>query len=106
TIVINGLDNGNHHLELFKRTEWAMGQTWFYGFELGKEGKLLPASPTHKRKIEFYGNSITCGYAVLDTEGKDRGTAPYEDGYLSYAAITARHYNAEFSSISKSGIGV
>jgi hypothetical protein len=104
--LATGLSAGKHHLELFKRTEWAMGKTWFYGFTLPVGSKILPASPMHKRKIEFYGNSITCGYAVLDTEGKDRGAAPYEDGYLSYAAITARHYNAEFSSISKSGIGI
>ncbi len=101
-----GLSAGKHHLELFKRTEWAMGKTWFYGFTLDNGAKVLAASPVHKRKIEFYGNSITCGYAVLDTEGKDRGTAQYEDGYNSYAAITSRHYNAEFSSISKSGIGI
>jgi lysophospholipase L1-like esterase len=43
---------------------------------------------------------------VEDTTGQDRGTAPYENGYISYAAITARHFDAEFSSISKSGIGV
>ena len=104
--LASGLPASKHHLELFKRTEWAMGKTWFYGFSLPQGSKLLPASPAHKRKIEFYGNSITCGYAVLDTEGKDRGSAPYEDGYISYAAITARHYDAEFSSISKSGIGV
>lgn len=104
--LASGLSAGKHHIELFKRTEWAMGKTWFYGFTLNKDAKVLAASPVHKRKIEFYGNSITCGYAVLDTEGKDRGSAPFEDGYNSYAAITARHYNAEFSSISKSGIGI
>jgi hypothetical protein len=104
--LASGLPAGKHHVELFKRTEWAMGKTWFYGFTLDNTAKILPESPVHKRKIEFYGNSITCGYAVLDTAGKDRGTAEFEDGYNSYAAITARHYNAEFSSISKSGIGV
>lgn len=104
--LASGLSAGKHHLELFKRTEWTMGNTWFYGFTLGKDAKVLPASAVHKHKMEFYGNSITCGYAVLDTAGKDRGTAEFEDGYNSYAAITARHYNAEFSSISRSGIGI
>ena len=104
--LASGLSAGKHHLELFKRTEWAMGKTWVYGFTLNNGSKVLKASRAHKRKIEFYGNSITCGYAVLDTTGKDRGSAEFEDGYNSYAAITARHYNAEFSSISKSGIGI
>jgi hypothetical protein len=106
TQTIDGLTPGPHKLELFKRTEWAMGKTWFYGFEIAKGGKALPASPTHKHKIEYFGDSISCGYAIEDSTGKDRGTAPYEDGYLSYAALTARHFDAEFHNTSKSGIGI
>ena len=67
---------------------------------------MLPPPPPKKRKMEFFGNSITCGYADEDTTGKDRGTAPYENGYISYAAITARHFDAEFHSTSRSGIGI
>lgn len=102
--LVSGLASGKHHLELFKRTEWTMGNTMLYQFEV--EGAVAAAPEIHKRKIEFYGNSITCGYAVLDTEGKDRGTPPYEDFWLSYANITARHFNAEYSCIARSGIGV
>ncbi len=102
--VLDGLTSGPHSLELFKRTEWAMGKTLFYGFKV--DGKILPSPPTKKRKIEIFGNSISCGYAILDTTGQDRGSAPYEDGYNSYAALIARHYDAEFVNTSKSGIGV
>ena len=101
-----GLPVGKHSLELFKRTEWAMGKTWFYQFMLAKGTKVLPAAPAKKRRIEFFGNSITCGYADEDTEGKDRGTSTYENGYISYAAITARHFDAELYNTSKSGIGI
>ncbi|RFM33348.1 electron transporter RnfD [Chitinophaga silvisoli] len=102
--LVSGLKNGNHTLALFKRTEWAMGKTWLYNFEV--TGTLLPAPLTRKRKIEFYGNSITCGYAVEDSSGKDRGTGPYENSYISYASLTARHFNAEYHLVAKSGIGV
>jgi len=105
-VLASNLSPGKHTLELFKRTEWAMGKTWFYEFELENGGKILPPPAAHKRKIEFFGNSITCGYADEDTTGKDRGTSPYENGYISYAAITARHFNAEFYNTSKSGIGI
>ncbi|HEX3385949.1 MAG TPA: GDSL-type esterase/lipase family protein, partial [Mucilaginibacter sp.] len=54
----------------------------------------------------FFGNSITCAYAVIDTTGQDRGTAPYENAWLSYATLTAQHYNAEFNLTARSGIGV
>jgi len=104
--LASGLPDGNHSVELFKRTEWAMGKTWFYHFSLDKSAVILPAPLTKKRKIEFFGNSITCGYAIEDTTGKDRGTAPYENGYLSYAAIAARHFDAEFYNTSRSGIGI
>jgi len=106
TQTIDGLSPGAHHLELFKRTEWAMGKTWFYGFGIAKGGKVLPPSPAHKHKIEYFGDSISCGYAVEDSTGQDRGSAPYEDGYLSYATLTARHFNADFHNTSKSGIGI
>jgi lysophospholipase L1-like esterase len=56
--------------------------------------------------MEYFGDSITCGYADEDTEGKDRGTSPYENGYISYAAITARHFDADFHNTSRSGIGI
>jgi hypothetical protein len=101
--LVSGLPKGKHRLELFKRTEYDMGTLSFYSFNL--DGKILPP-PNFAHSIEFYGNSVTCGYAIEDTTGKDRGTAEFENGYKSYANITARHFNAEFNSISKSGIGI
>jgi hypothetical protein len=105
-VLAEGLPAGKHSLELFKRTESNMGKTWFYRFDLATGGKILSPPPFPKRKIEFFGNSISCGYADEDTTGKDRGTSPYENDYLSYAAITARHFNAELHNTSKSGIGI
>lgn len=104
--LASGLPDVNHSLELFKRTEWPMGKTWFYQFALDKNALTLAPPPVRKRKMEFFGNSISCGYAIEDSSGKDRGTAPYENGYLSYAALTARHYDAEFNNTSRSGIGI
>ncbi len=104
--LAKGLPPGNHTVELFKRTEWVMGKTWLYQFALDKGSMMLPVTPLRKRKMEFFGNSITCGYAVIDSSGKDRGTAPYENAYLSYATLTAQHFNAEFNLITRSGIGI
>ncbi|ASU34044.1 SGNH/GDSL hydrolase family protein [Mucilaginibacter xinganensis] len=105
-VLAAGLPAGKHTLELFKRTEWAMGKTWFYQFKFNKGDKILPAPRRQKHKIEYFGDSISCGYADEDTTGQDRGTSAYENGYISYAALTARHYNAEFYNTSKSGIGI
>lgn len=104
--LASGLVPGKHTLELFKRTEWDSGTTTFYAIKIGGNAKLLPKSPAQKRKIEFYGNSITAGYAVEDTTGKDNPSGTFTNNYLSYAAITARHFNAQYSCICKSGIGI
>ena len=104
-VLAENLPAGKHTLELFKRTEWDKGKTWFYGFTPIKTASPLPASRPQKRKIEFYGNSITCGYATEDKFG-DSPTGYFENNYLSYAALTARHFNAQYSCIAKSGIGV
>jgi len=104
--LVDSLTPGKHTLQLFKRTEWAMGKTFFHGFVIPEGTTVLPPPLQQKRKIEFFGNSISCGYAVEDTAGKDRGTSPYENGYISYAAITARHFDAELYNTSRSGIGI
>jgi hypothetical protein len=104
-VLASGLRPGKHSLELFKLTEWDKGKTWFYGFILDKKNKALPASTLPKRKIEFFGNSITCGYAIYDIE-HDYPFGYYENNYDAYAAITARHFNAQYHCTSKSGIGI
>ena len=104
--LASGLLNKKHKIELFKRTEWAMGKTWLYGFEASKEIKILSLPPLPKRKIEFYGNSITCGYGVEDSSGNDSWHGYFETNYLSYSAFTARHFNAQYSCIARSGIGI
>lgn len=105
-ILASGLTEGNHTVQLFKRTEWDKGKTLFFGFETSEDTKLLPPSTPKQKKIEFYGNSITCGYAMEDTSGKDSWFGYFENNYLSYAALTARHYDAQYYCISKSGIGI
>ena len=104
--LASGLDKGKHSVEIFKRTEWDRGKTTFYGFRIKGEAKILPKSPPKKRKIEFYGNSITAGYAVEDYSGRDSPEGTLTNNYLSYAYITARYFNAEYRCICKSGIGI
>jgi len=104
--LVSGLNDGNHSLELFKRTEWAQGKTWFYQFSFDKNSQPLNSPPAKKRKMEFFGNSITCGVAVEDSSGKDDPDARYTNSYLSYAAITARHFDAEFNNTSQGGVGL
>ncbi len=70
-----------------------------------ENAKILEPSRLPKRKIEFFGNSITCGYAIND-KVHDSPNGYYENNYDAYAAITARHFNAQYHCTSKSGIGI
>jgi lysophospholipase L1-like esterase len=104
-VLASGLSNGKHTLQLYKRTEWDKGKTWFYGFSANEKIKILKSSKPPKRKIEFFGNSITCGYAIEDYTN-DSYFGYFENSYDAYAAITARHFNAQYHCTSKSGIGI
>jgi len=104
-ILAANLPKGKHSVEIFKRTEWNKGKTWFYGFELEKEAKILSPRETKTRMIEFYGNSITAGYAIEDYSG-DSQDSIFTNNYLTYGALTARHYKAKYSCIAKGGIGI
>ncbi len=103
--LASNLKDVGHTLEIFKRTEYDRGKTSFYGFEIPKNSLLCPI-PKNKRIIEFFGNSITCGYAVENYSGNDSPDSIYTNNYLTYAAITARHFDADYYCTSKSGIGI
>ncbi len=103
---IKNLTAGKHIVTLFKRTEYNRGNTVFYGFELGENTKSLPALPSKTKEIIFYGNSISAGYSISDYSGKDSPDSIYTNNFLAYSALTARHYDAEYKCICKSGIGV
>ena len=103
--LASNLEKGKHSVEIFKRTEWGNGLSNFYGFKINN-GKVLPKSNIKKRKMEFYGNSVSAGYAVDDLSGRDLHDSIYTNNYKGYAALTARHYDAKYHCICKSGIGV
>lgn len=104
-VLASDLPYGNHTLQVYKRTEWDKGRTWFYGFVADENTKLLAPEKVPKRKIEFFGNSITCGYAIEDYAA-DSPVGYFENNYDSYAAITARHFGAQYHCTAKSGIGI
>lgn len=106
-LVGDGLANGKHRIELFKLGNTDEAVTHFYGFRLGRGSEAVKAGKRPKRKIEFFGNSITCGHGVdLPQDSADSGAPQYFNAYWSYAAITARHFQADFHCTAKSGIGL
>ncbi len=96
---------GKHSVTICKSTESGMGYIEIAGIQCNKLHKpdCLP-----DRKIEFYGNSITCG------TGMDTSVMPCDSGewydkhnaYMAYGPLTARALNAQWILTSVSGIGM
>ena len=90
---------------MYKKTESNLGDWYFYGLRvLGQAQKdLLPKAK--KKKIEFVGNSITCGSGVLIPDLSLDYDFIYESSFYGYAGQTARILNAEPHIICSSGHG-
>ncbi len=104
--LATALPQGTHHVKLMYVIEGLFRNPEFHGFVLDKGCQLVTAPALPERKIEFIGNSITCGYGVESMEM----SAPFEDEtenhWLTYANIVSDSLKAQHTSISRSGIGV
>ena len=104
--LATALPNGVHTVKLMYAIEGYEFYPEFWGFVLDKGKKLVETPALPSRKIEFIGNSITCGYGnegLKKEEGFDYAT---ENHYYSYASITARNLEAQHWVVARSGIGV
>eukprot|EP01027_Heterolobosea_sp_BB2_P005885 GEZU01008950.1.p1 GENE.GEZU01008950.1~~GEZU01008950.1.p1 ORF type:complete len:188 (+),score=24.89 GEZU01008950.1:514-1077(+) len=82
--LASGLLHIPHSLLITKRTEALFGIVTVTGFELdGQQYSSLipPLKPTTTRKIEFIGDSITCGYGILG-QYPCHFSASTEDNYV------------------------
>ena len=104
-LLAENLTEGEHTITVFKRTEAQYGDATFQGFKVYGYS-TLSLFPTITRRIEFIGNSITCGYGDLDSLKENTFDITTEDHYWTYAATTARHLGAESHAICYSGRGL
>jgi lysophospholipase L1-like esterase len=103
--LATALPEGRHLVRLMYIIEGYELYPEFWGFVLDKGKTLVEAPALPSRKIEFIGNSITCGYGnegLKPYEGFDYST---ENHYYSYASITARALDAQHWVVARSGIG-
>lgn len=105
-VIADNLKNKLHKVEIVKRTEGEQGTATFSGIYLDEGAVISPWANVPKHKIQFIGNSITCGYGV---EGKSKNVhfkPETENSDKSYAPITARAFDADYHLVSHSGYGV
>lgn len=95
-------------VSVMKFSEAAFGYAGFKSLEL--DGDLLssPESPAtaSQLKLEFIGDSITCGYGIEGVWEKDTFTTQQERPDKAYAFLTAKALGAQVQLCSWSGIGL
>lgn len=102
--LADGLSDTVHKIDIIRKTEGYDGHTTFLGFELDN-GKTLASPPSRPPlKLEFYGDSHASGLSCECT--CDSSDTVYKNNYMAYPGITSQMLNAEYSSISWSGIGI
>lgn len=107
TIVIaRNIGTHIHKIRIYKRTEGNQGTGSFKGILISEKGEMLEWKDVPIRKIEFVGNSITCGYGTEGLSKSERFKPSTENNYLSYAPIMARAFKADYHIIAHSGMGV
>ena len=103
--LATALPNGVHTVRLMYAIEGYEFFPEFWGFVLDKGKKLVEMSALPSRKIEFIGNSITCGYGNEGVKKEEHFEYETENHYYSYASITARALEAQHWVVARSGIG-
>ncbi|SFH11727.1 Lysophospholipase L1 [Pedobacter insulae] len=105
--LAKNLPAGEHTIVICKNTEFENGYVEIIGFSCEK---LLSPPAEQKRKIEFIGDSITCGFGSDESEIKcgDKNAQWYDqhNAYLAYGPLTARTLNAQYHISAVSGIGL
>ena len=103
--LATALPDGRHLVRLMYVIEGYEFFPEFWGFVLDEGRQLVEAPRLPSRKIEFIGNSITCGYGNEGLKKEERFDYATENHYYSYASITAHNLQAQHWVVARSGIG-
>ena len=113
-ILFESSEEQRVHIKVLRFSEAVYGYSGFAGAEIS--GELLKyetagsdvslGNTVRPLKLEFIGDSITCGYGVEGVWEKDVFTTKQERPDLAYAYLTAQALGAEYELVSRSGIGL
>lgn len=104
--LAEGLPEGTHSARIMYIVEGYEMKPEFKGFYLDDGCSLADAPVLPTRRIEFIGNSMTCGYGVESDNPLEPFSYETENHYYTYAARTARTLQAQHLVVARSGIGI
>ena len=103
-VLAQKLRKGEHTVVLQKRSEGEQGRVTFAALET--DGVFLQAAGPKARKIEFVGDSYTCGYGTEAASREEPFRTEEENCNLTYAAIAGRYFDADIQIVAHSGRGI
>ena len=92
-------------VKVLKVSESANSTLGIKSINVTSVGNIAP-TPEKELKIEFIGDSITCGYGVDDEVKEHHFVTDTEDATKAYAVKTAELLDADYSLVSFSGHGI
>ena len=104
--LAEGLSAGKHTFAIYRQSEHSYGEVGVCA--LSYDGEMLAKPADKDLYIEFIGDSISCGYGNLIANGQGNnspGASLYSDGTQAYTYLTAKALNADWSTVSWSGLG-
>lgn len=105
-LLAKGLNDTIHSVRITKRTESLVGKVEFAGIQLDTNAVLVEPPVKSGIKMEFIGNSITCGYGVEAADENEPFDCETENASLAFGALTAKAFDAEYVAVAYSGRGV
>ena len=87
--IATALPDGRHTVRLMYIIEGYELRPEFWGFILDRGRSLCTPPQLPARKIEYVGNSITCGYGNESVVASDPYEYETQNQYYTYAAITS-----------------
>lgn len=92
-----------HNVTILKRTETSVS---FLAIEEIIVDEFIALEEENKFKIEFYGDSLTCGFGNLSNNPEDKFSTESESFLDSYAYLLSQKLNADYSAICVSGFPI
>ena len=102
-ILTEDLPCGEHKVRVVKETEMWYGRAGLV--EITCDGEFLPLTDDKSKKIEFIGDSLTCGYGNICSNGSPDFSTREENFSNTFAAISSRILDCDISVVAASGNG-
>lgn len=105
-VLAENLPQGKHYLTVTHVNEGLVMKPEIHGLILDEGADLIGKPVMPVRKMEFIGNSITCGLGNEGDPGAKKFDYSMQNQYYTYEAIAARELEAQCMVVARSGIGI